>query len=57
MHERSVRMLDEVIKVDPNNAKALSRRLQALLEMSKFDAARTELKELKAKTKILSGNW
>lgn len=37
MRERSLRMLEQVLQVDPINAKALARKLQTYLEMSQFD--------------------
>ena len=42
-------MIDQVLQLDSNNAKALCRKLQSLVEMSQFEEARIELKQLKQK--------
>ncbi len=47
-----------MLLVDPDNAKALVRKLQTRIEMSLFDQARNDLKDLKNRLRDLKpGKW
>jgi len=55
--QRSLTMLDQVLKIDSDNPKALSRKLTTMLELSQYDPVRVELRELKHKLRQPPASW